>query len=86
MIDLLKLLWCALTGRFRSRASLEAEIVVLRHQLNVLSRKSPKRPPFSNIDGMVLVGLYHLLPSALNALAIVKPETVIHWHRAAVLT
>jgi hypothetical protein len=43
MSDLCGLIWCALIGLFRSRAALEAEILVLRHQLNVLRRKSPKR-------------------------------------------
>ena len=40
MSDLCRLIWCALIGLFRSRAALEAEILVLRHQLNVLRRKS----------------------------------------------
>ena len=40
MRDICSLLWCALVGLFRSRASLEAEILLLRHQLNVLRRKS----------------------------------------------
>jgi hypothetical protein len=49
MGDMLKLIWWAVIGLFRSRASLEAEILTLRHQLNVLRRKSPKRRAFSNI-------------------------------------
>ena len=40
----------ALIGLFRSRAELEAEILVLRHQLNILRRKSPKRVVLSSID------------------------------------
>jgi len=43
MANLCKLIWCAFVGLFRSRASLQAEILVLRHQLNVLRRKSPQR-------------------------------------------
>jgi transposase InsO family protein len=82
MSDLCGLIWCALIGLFRSRASLEAEILVLRHQLNVLRRKSPKRVALSNLDRLVLVGLYRLIPAVLDALMIVKPETVIRWHRA----
>ena len=66
----------------RSRASLEAEILLLRHQLNVLRRKSPKRMAFTNVDRLVFARLYHLAPGVLNALKIVKPETVIRWHRA----
>src|SRR6476469_5395807 len=82
MRDICSLLWCALVGLFRSRASLEAEILLLRHQLNVLRRKSPKRMAFPDVDRLVFAGLYHLAPGVLNALKIVKPETVIRWHRA----
>ena len=64
------------------RASREAEILTLRHQLNVLRRKSPKRLAFSNLDRLVFAGLYRLVPRVVNALVIVKPETVIGWHRA----
>ena len=82
MADLCRLIWCALVGLFRSRASREAEILALRHQLNVLRRKSPKRPTFSGIDRLVFAGLYRLATGVLNALTIIKPETVIRWHRA----
>jgi transposase InsO family protein len=79
---MLKLIWWVVIGLFRSRASLEAEIVALRHQLNVLRRKSPKRLAFSNFDRLIFAGLYRIAPNVLNALVIVKPETVIGWHRA----
>ena len=82
MRDMLKLIWWVVIGLFRSRASLEAEIVALRHQLNVLRRKSPKRLAFSNFDRLIFAGLYRIAPNVLNALVIVKPETVIGWHRA----
>ena len=59
------------------------EILTLRHQLNILRRKSPKRPTFGSIDRLVFTGLYGLAPSVLSALAIVRPKTVIHWHREA---
>jgi transposase InsO family protein len=72
----------ALIGLFRSRTSLEAENLVLRHQLNVLRRKSPKRLTFGMFDRLIFAGLYRLAPKVLDALAIVKPETVIRWHRA----
>jgi hypothetical protein len=71
-----------LLGAFRSRASLEAENTILRHQLNVLRRKSPKRPTFGMLDRLIFAGLHRLVPKVLSALAIVKPETVIKWHRA----
>ena len=72
MADVLKLIWWAIIGLFRSRASLEAEILTLRHQLNVLRRKSPKRPTFSNFDRLVFATLYRFAPHVVNALAIVR--------------
>jgi hypothetical protein len=75
------LIWLALIGLFRSRASLQAEILTLR-QLNVLRRKSPQRLTFTSIDRLVFAGLYRLAPGMLDALKIVRPETVIRWHRA----
>jgi hypothetical protein len=86
MIDFLRLLACALMGLLRSRAGLEAEILVLRHQLNVLSRQAPKRVAFNSIDRLVFAGLYRLAPGVLEALKILKPETVIRWHRAGFRT
>jgi len=82
MIDLCKLIWWAFAGLFRSRAALEAEILALRHQLNVLRRKSPGRLAFSSIDRLVFWGMYMFAPNVLEALKIVKPETVLRWHRA----
>jgi transposase InsO family protein len=82
MSDLCRLIWWALIGLFRSRAALEAEILVLRHQLNVLRRKSSTRVALSSIDRLVLVGLYRLAPGVLDTLKIIRPETLIRWHRA----
>src|ERR1700759_3085810 len=82
MRDVCSLIWLALIGLFRSRASLQAEILTLRHQLNVLRRKSPQRLTFTSIERLVFAGLYRLAPGMLDALAIVKPETGIRWHRA----
>jgi hypothetical protein len=84
MSDLCRLIWCALIGLFRPRAALEAEILVLRHQLNVLRRKSPQRLAFGNVDRLVFTALYRVAPGVLDALKILKPQTVIRWHRAGV--
>jgi hypothetical protein len=72
----------ALVGLLRSRASLKAENLILRHQLNVLRRKSPERLTFRMLDRLIFTGLYRLAPKVLDALTIVKPETLIKWHRA----
>src|SRR6478752_272883 len=82
MVDVLILPWTALTSLLRSRGRLEAEILVLRQQINVLRRNSPKRSVFRPIDRLVFVALYRLAPGTLDALAIVRPETVVRWHRA----
>ena len=86
MGDLCRLIWCTLIGLFRPRAALEAEVLVLRHQLNVLRRKSPKRMAFGNVDRLVFATLYRVAPGVLDALKILKPQTVIRWHRAGFRT
>src|ERR1700692_607857 len=82
MRETCSLIWSALVLLFRSRASLAAEILVLRHQINILRRHSPKRQTFSAMDRLIFAGLYRWTPRVLDALAIVKPETVRKGHRA----
>ena len=67
---------------FRSRAAIEAEILTLRQQIIVLRRTAAKKQSFGAMDRLVVVGLYRLFPRVLDALAIVRPGTVIKWHRA----
>ena len=66
---------------FTRRVCLEAENLVLRQQLIVLHRQRPKRVRLLNIDRLLMVWLYRLYPSLLDAIIIVQPETVIRWHR-----
>ena len=82
MADLLKLILGLLASLFKSRASLEAEVLILRQQINVLRRRMPKRPHLNNTDRFLFVWLYRLFPSVLGAVAIVRPETIVRWHRA----
>ena len=82
MIDVLRLLCAAVIGLFRSCTQREAEIMVLRHQLNVLRRGSPKRIALSNVDRLLFVWLSRLVPTTLDALMVVGPETVIRWQPA----
>ena len=82
MSDVCGLIWYAVAALFRSRAALQAEILVLRHQLNVLHRSSPRRVPLSNVDRLVFVGLYRVAATVLDALKVVQSETVIRWHHA----
>jgi len=66
----------------RSRVMLEAEMWTLRQQINVLRRTAPKKLSFCAVDRMIFVGLYRLFPKICDALAIVKPDTLVRWHRA----
>jgi hypothetical protein len=58
MRDACSLVWSMLALLFRSRASLEAEILILRHQLNIQRRHLPKRPIFNATDRLIFVALY----------------------------
>ena len=82
MREAYSLVWSVLVLLFRSRVSLEAEILILRHQLNIQRRHQPKRLALSAVDRLIFVGLYRLAPKTIKALTIVKPDTVIRWHRA----
>src|SRR5258705_11725507 len=81
MREAYSLVWAVLVLLFRSGVSLEAEILSLRHQLNIQRRHLPKRLAFRAMDRLIFVGLYRLVPNTIKALTIVKPETVIRWHR-----
>ena len=65
----------------RTRAALALEILALRHQLAVLQQATPKRPRLTDIDRLLWVWLSQTLRDWREALVIVKPETVIAWHR-----
>ena len=82
MQDLCRLIFWIASDLLRSRVALEAEILVLRQQINVLRRANPKRLRFVSIDRLILGGICRLFPKMYGALAIVRPETVIRWHRA----
>jgi hypothetical protein len=83
MTDLLKLLLGILASLFRPRAEVETENLVPRQQINVLRCRMPKRPDLNNADRFLFVWLYHLFPSVLDAVAIVRPETIIRLRAAS---
>jgi hypothetical protein len=70
MMDLFKLILGVMASLFKSRAKLEAEILILRQQINVLRRRAPKRPHLNNTDRFPFGWLYHWFPSVLGAIAI----------------
>src|SRR5258708_25525788 len=81
MIGFLILFLHVLASPFKTTARLEAEIILLRHQLTVLRQRVPSKPRLTMADRLLFVWLYRLFPSVLNAVTIVQPETVIRWHR-----
>src|ERR1700736_5555792 len=81
MLTLLRFIVSVLVCRLRSRAVLELEVLALRHQLNVLRRQRPGRPRLFVIDRVLWVLLYRVWPRCLDAMVLVKPATVVQWHR-----
>jgi transposase InsO family protein len=81
MIEFLSLVAHIVVSPFKTRARLEAEIILLRHQVNVLRRRLPPKPKLTVADRLLFVWLYRLFPSVLAAITIVQPETIIRWHR-----
>src|SRR6266403_3910209 len=82
MIGLLCFVLAALASAFKSKIRLEAENATLRHQLLVLRRKVKGRAHLTNNDRWFLVQMYRWFPLILEVVTIVRPETLVHWHRA----
>jgi transposase InsO family protein len=82
MVALISFLLNMVASLFKSKSRLEAENAALRHQLIVLQRKVRGRVPFTNSDRLFFVQLYRWFPSVLKAVAIIRPETLVRWHRA----
>ena len=80
-MSVLLALFLTLRGSARSRAALQLEVLALRHQLQVLQRTRPRRLRLARTDRWLWVWLSHLWTGWRTALVIVKPETVIAWHR-----
>ncbi len=81
MLKLARSTISAFARRLRSRAALELENLVLRHQLQVLRRQRPGRPRLFAADRLLWVWLYRLWPRCLELMVLVKPATIVQWHR-----
>ena len=82
MIGLFCFVLAVLASPFKSKLRLEAENAVLRHQLTVLKRRLKGQSRLTNSDRWFLVQMYRWFPSILTAVTIVRPETLVRWHRA----
>src|SRR6267154_1481112 len=76
------LLFFVLASPFKSKLRLEAENAVLRQQLIVLRRRLDGRVRLTNNDRWFFIQLYRWFPSILQVLTIIRPETLVRWHRA----
>src|ERR1700757_3667667 len=82
MIGLLSFALAVLASPFKSRLRLKAENAVLRHQLMVLRRRLQGHIRLANHDRWFFSQMYRWFPSILSVLTIVRPETLVRWHRA----
>ena len=82
MIALIRLLFALLATPFRSQSVLEAENAALRQQILVLRRTLRGRVKLSNGDRLFFVWLYRLFPSIIRAMLVIRPDTLVRWHRA----
>jgi transposase InsO family protein len=82
MIALVCFVLAVLSSPFKSKSRLEAENAALRHQLVVLRRKLKGRARLTNSDRWFFVQLYRWFPSILQVFTIIRPETLVRWHRA----
>src|SRR3954465_1085917 len=82
MIGLLLFVLAILASPFRSTAQLQAENAALRHQLVVLRRKYRGKIRLTNGDRLFFVQLYRWFPSIRSVVHILRPETLVRWHRA----
>src|SRR5271167_639792 len=80
MLTILSAMVSLVSFRFRRRASLEMELLALRHQLAVL-RRQPGRAWLRGGDRLLWAWLYRTWPRCLKVMVLVKPATVLQWHR-----
>jgi transposase InsO family protein len=81
MIALIRFVLAISASPFKSKSRLEAENAALRRQLLVLQRKVG-RAKLTNTDRWFFVQLYRWFPPILEVLTIIRPETLVRWHRA----
>ena len=82
MLAILHLLLMFVGDIFKSRRRLEADNLLLRHQLNIALRRAPHRLRLRGSDRALLVLMTWLWPGLLDLSQVVKPETILRWHRA----
>src|SRR5471032_453395 len=82
MIAPIRFVLAVLASPFKSKSRLAAENAAIRHQLIVLRRKMRGRAWLTNNDRWFFIQMYRWFPSILQVLTIIRPETLVRWHRA----
>ena len=82
MLAILHLLAIFVVDLFKSRRELEAENLFLRHQLTIALRRAPPRLRLHGSDRALLVWITWIWPNLLDLSQVVKPETILRWHRS----
>jgi hypothetical protein len=82
MFAILHALGMFVADLFKSRSRLEAENLLLRHQLTIAMRQAPPRLRLRGSDRALLTWMTRVWPGLLGAVQVVQPETVLRWHRA----
>ncbi len=82
MFPILHVLWLFVVDIFKSRGRLEAENLFLHHQLNIALRRAPPRLRLYGSDRALLVWMTRICPGLLDISRVVKPETILRWHRS----
>ena len=82
MFAILHVLWVFVVDIFKSRRRLEAENLFLHHQLNIALRRAPPRLRLYGSDRALLVWMTRIWPGLLDISRVVKPETILRWHRS----
>src|SRR5215510_6915065 len=82
MVALISFLLNVVASLFKSKSRLEAENAALRRQLIVLQRKVRGGVHFTDSHRQFFIQLYRWFPAVLNAIWIIRPKTLVRWHRA----
>src|ERR1039458_1692838 len=82
MVAILHALGIFVADMFKSRWRLQAENLFLLHQINIALRRAPPRPRLCGSDRVLLIWITRLWPNLVDLARVVKPETILRWHRA----
>ena len=82
MIALLCFVLNVLVSPFKSKSRLEAENAALRRQVIMLRRMVHRRVRLATGDRMFFIQLYRWFPSVRKVITVIRPETLVRWHRA----